>query len=222
MRILLAEDNASLSKVVSAILQKSNYSVDAVGDGEMALEYIESGLYDAVILDIMMPKMDGLTVLKNVREKNNRIPIIMLTAKMEIEDKVSGLDMGANDYLTKPFDSRELLARLRVITRNEKQQDSAIKIANITLDTNTCVLSSPTGKYKLANKEYQMMEIFMSNYNKVISAEQLMDKIWSADSDSELNTVWSYISYLRRKLEALDSEVQISTKRNMGYVLEEK
>lgn len=222
MRILLAEDNASLSKVVSAILQKSNYSVDAVGDGEMALEYIESGLYDAVILDIMMPKMDGLTVLKNVREKNNRIPIIMLTAKTEIEDKVSGLDMGANDYLTKPFDSRELLARLRVITRNEKQQDSAIKIANITLDTNTCVLSSPTGKYKLANKEYQMMEIFMSNYNKVISAEQLMDKIWSADSDSELNTVWSYISYLRRKLEALDSEVQISTKRNMGYVLEEK
>lgn len=219
MKILLVEDDKSLSRAVAAILQKNNYSVDAVGNGKEALEYLEAGLYDAVIMDVMMPVMDGITALKILRSKNNNIPVILLTAKTEIEDKVEGLDTGANDYITKPFDSRELLARLRVITRSENQHDSIIRLGNITLNTNTCELASANGVYCLANKEYQMMEMFMRNVNQVISAEQFMERIWEADSDSYLSTVWTYISYLRRKLETLEADCSIATRRNMGYCL---
>ena len=220
MRILLAEDDTSLARAVATILKKNNYSVDAVGDGEAVLEYLETKIYDAVILDIMMPKMDGITALKKIRQSGNMIPVLLLTAKTEIEDKVEGLDTGANDYLTKPFDTRELLARLRVITRTVTQQDSSVQAGNLKLDTNTCILSSPKGSYQLSNKEYQMMKMFMSNVNQVISAEHFMEKIWESDSDSELNTVWTYISYLRRKMEALEADVKIATRRNLGYCLE--
>lgn len=219
MRILLVEDDVSLSRALATILQKNNYSVDAVGNGVDALAYLENGLYDAVIMDIMMPQMDGITALKKLRNNNNNIPVLILTAKTEIEDKVEGLDMGANDYITKPFDSRELLARLRVITRSEKQHDSIIKLGNITLNTNTYELASPKGSYLLTNKEYQMMEMFMRNVGQIISAEQFMEKIWDVDSDSELSTVWTYISYLRRKLETLEAQYSIATRRNIGYYL---
>ena len=219
MRILLVEDDRSLSRAVSTILQKNNYSVDCVNNGQLALDYLEQDIYDAVIMDIMMPVMDGITALKNLRKRGNNIPVLMLTAKTEIDDKVEGLDNGANDYLTKPFDTRELLARLRVLTRNERQHDSVMTLGNITLNTTTCELSSSTDLFLLTNKEYQMMLMFMNNKDQVISAEHFMEKIWDSDSDSDISTVWSYISYLRRKLEALGSDYSIATRRNMGYYL---
>ena len=219
MRILLVEDDRSLSRAVSTILQKNNYSVDCVNNGQFALDYLEQDIYDAVIMDIMMPVMDGITALKNLRKRGNNIPVLMLTAKTEIDDKVEGLDNGANDYLTKPFDTRELLARLRVLTRNERQHDSVMTLGNITLNTTTCELSSSTGSFLLTNKEYQMMLMFMNNKDHVISAEHFMEKIWDSESDSDISTVWTYISYLRRKLEALQSDYSIATRRNMGYYL---
>ncbi len=219
MRILLVEDDRSLSRAVSTILQKNNYSVDCVNNGQLALDYLEQDIYDAVIMDIMMPVMDGITALKNLRKRGNNIPVLMLTAKTEIDDKVEGLDNGANDYLTKPFDTRELLARLRVLTRNERQHDSVMTLGNITLNTSTCELSSATDSFLLTNKEYQMMLMFMNNKDQVISAEHFMEKIWDIESDSDISTVWTYISYLRRKLEALKSDYSIATRRNMGYYL---
>ena len=215
MRILLVEDDRSLSRAVSTILQKNNYSVDCVENGQMALDYLEKDIYDAVIMDIMMPVMDGITALKNLRKRGSNIPVLMLTAKTEVE----GLDNGANDYLTKPFGTRELLARIRVLTRSEKQQDNVITLGNISLNTTTCELSSPSGSFLLTNKEYQMMLMFMNNKTQVISAEHFMEKIWDSESDSDISTVWTYISYLRRKLEALKSDYSIATRRNMGYYL---
>lgn len=223
MRLLLAEDEKSLSKAVKTILEKNNYSVDAVYDGVEALEYLDVGNYDALILDIMMPRMDGIMALKKIREKGNTIPVLMLTAKAEIDDKVLGLDSGANDYLTKPFDTKELLARIRAMTRNQAgHTDSVLRVGNITLDRASYELSSPTGSYKLANKEYQMLEMMMSNPKQLISTEHFMEKIWGYDSEAEINVVWVYISYLRRKLDALDADIQIKATRNAGYSLEEK
>ncbi|MBR3263494.1 MAG: response regulator transcription factor [Lachnospiraceae bacterium] len=221
MRILLAEDEKALARAVAKIFEKNNYSVDVVYNGEDALDYIEAGNYDAAVLDIMMPKLDGITVLKKVREAGNQIPILMLTAKAEIDDKVLGLDSGANDYLAKPFDSRELLARVRSITRTRAEVDSKLTMGNITLDRASYELSSPTGKFKLANKEYQMMELFLSNPHHLISADRFMEKIWGYDSDAEINVVWVYISYLRKKLTALKANVQIKASRNAGYSLED-
>lgn len=220
MRILLAEDEKALAKAIVKIFEKNNYSADAVYDGEEALAYIESGNYDVAVLDIMMPKLDGISVLKKVRASGNRIPILMLTAKSEIEDRVLGLDSGANDYLPKPFDTRELLARIRAITRTKEDTDTKLGFGNITLDRATFELSSPTGSFRLANKEYQMMEYFLSNPRRIISAEQFMEKIWGYDSDAEINVVWVYISYLRKKLTALGADIAIKASRNAGYSLE--
>lgn len=220
MRILLAEDEKALAKAIVKIFKKNNYSADAVYDGEEALAYIESGNYDVAVLDIMMPKLDGISVLKKVRALGNRIPILMLTAKSEIEDRVLGLDSGANDYLPKPFDTRELLARIRAITRTKEETDTKLGFGNITLDRATFELSSPTGSFRLANKEYQMMEYFLSNPRRIISAEQFMEKIWGYDSDAEINVVLVYISYLRKKLTALGADIAIKASRNAGYSLE--
>lgn len=220
MRLLLAEDERSLSRALVTILEKNNYTVDAVYNGEDALEYLESGGYDAAILDIMMPKMDGITVLKHLRVQENPIPIIMLTAKAEIDDKVLGLDSGANDYLTKPFDTKELLARIRAMTRSQKAADSRLVFGNVTLDRATFEISSPAGTFRLANKEFQMMEMLMSNPQQLISTERFMEKIWGYDTDTEINVVWVYISYLRKKLIALGADIQIKATRNAGYSLE--
>ncbi len=220
MRILLVEDEKALSKVIVKILEKNNYSVDAAYDGEEALSYIENGDYDAAVMDVMMPKMDGITLLKKIRAKGIQLPVLMLTAKAEIEDRVLGLDSGANDYLPKPFDSRELLARIRSITRSKNETDVHITAGNITLDRTKFELASPTGSFRLTNKEYQLMELFISNPNIIIPTERIMEKIWGYDSDSEMNVVWVYISYLRRKLKALNADVQIKAFRNSGYSLE--
>ncbi len=221
MRILLAEDERSLSRAVVALLERNNYSVDAVFDGMEALEYLASSNYDAVILDIMMPRMDGLTVLRRLREQGNPIPILMLTAKSEIDDKVAGLDAGANDYLTKPFSTRELLARIRAMTRTQiNQVTSKLSFGNVTLDQATYELSSPAGSFRLANKEFQMMEMLLRNQGQTISTERFLEKIWGYNTDAELNVVWVYISYLRKKLTALNANVQIRASRNVGYSLE--
>lgn len=222
MRILLADDEASLARALLHILEKNNFSVDAVYNGEDALAYLETDTYDAAILDVMMPKMDGITVLQKIRSQGNSIPIIMLTAKSEIDDKVLGLDSGANDYLTKPFDTRELMARLRAITRCTQSSGSVLTFGNITLNRTNFTLSSPSGSIRLANKEYQMMELFMSNPRNLISTERMMEKIWGYETDAEINVVWVYISYLRKKLTTLDANIHIKSSRNAGYSLEEK
>ena len=221
MRLLLAEDEKELSNALVAIFKHNNYSVDAVYDGLEAMEYLESQNYDGVILDIMMPKMDGITVLKAIRQKGNKVPVIMLTAKSEIDDRVLGLDCGANDYLTKPFAARELLARIRAMTRKTESSDPILSFGNILLNRATYELSSPTGVFRLANKEYQIMELLLSNPRHLISTEHFMEKIWGFDSEAEINVVWVYISYLRKKLTALHANVRIRAARNLGYSLEE-
>lgn len=222
MRLLLAEDEKALAKALKAILERSNYSVDAVYDGEAALEYMAAGNYDGIILDIMMPKKDGLTVLKEIRKKGSKIPVLLLTAKGEVDDKVEGLDAGANDYLTKPFHAKELLARLRAMTRVQMEsEDSQLKVGNVTLDRATFELTTSKGSIRLANKEYQMMEFLMSNPGHLISSERFFEKIWGYDSEAELNVVWVYLSNLRKKLSSLDADIQIRATRNAGYSLEE-
>ena len=221
MRILLAEDEVSLARAISRILEKNNYNVETVHNGLDALDYLQSGEYDLAILDIMMPKMDGITVLRKIRKQGNTVPVIMLTAKSEIDDKVLGLDSGANDYMTKPFETKELLARIRVLTRGQKAADSTLRFGNISLDRATFALSSPAGSFRLANKEFQMMEILMTNPKTIISSERFMERIWGYDTDAEINVVWVYISYLRKKLNALHADIQIRSIRNSGYLLEE-
>ena len=221
MRILLAEYEKSLARAILKIFEKNYFSADVVHNGKDALMYLESGNYDALVLDVMMPIMDGISVLKTLRSQGNPIPVLILTAKSEVDDKVLGLDCGANYYLTKPFDTKELLAALRAITRAQAVTNSKLAFGNIILDRATFELSSPTGRYRLANKEFQMMEIFMSNPHHLISADRFMEKIWGYDNNAEINVVWVYISYLRKKLTALQANVFIKASRNAGYSLEE-
>ncbi len=223
MRILLAEDEKDLVNALCTILKHSNYSVDAVYNGADAVEYLESGVYDVAIFDIMMPVMDGIIALKKVRESGNNVPIIMLTAKSQIDDKVLGLDSGANDYLTKPFAAKELLARIRAVTRNAAANEvfnNVLKYGNVTLDLTTYELASVEGSFKLANKEFQMMEMLMKNTSVIISQESFMDKIWGFESEAESNVVWVNISYLRKKLKTIGADINIKATRNVGYSLE--
>ena len=220
MRILLAEDEKPLAKAIVKIFEKNKYSADAAYDGEEAIAYLETGNYDVAVLDIMMPKTDGISVLKKIRAAGNTIPVIMLTAKSEIEDRVLGLDSGANDYLPKPFDSRELLARIRAVTRSKTENDTKLRLGNVSLDKATFELSSVSGKYRLTNKEYQLLEMFMSAPKRVFSTEQIMEKVWGYDSEAEINVVWVYVSYLRKKLAAIGSDIKIKASRNAGYYLE--
>ena len=221
MRILIAEDEQALAKVLVKLLEKNNYSADAVHNSVDALTYLDGGNYDAAIFDIMMPKMDGITALKKLRESGSQLPVLLLTAKSEADDMVEGLDSGANYYLTKPFDSKSLLAAIRAITRAQTEVNTKLSVGNITLDRATFELSSQTGSFRLANKEFQLMEIFMANPHRIFSAERLMEKIWGFDTEAEINVVWVYVSYLRKKLAALNANVIIKASRNIGYSLEE-
>lgn len=221
MRLLYAEDEKSLAKAVSTILIRNNYSVDVVYDGVSALDYLATENYDGVILDVMMPKLDGFQVLKRMRENGDSTPVLMLTAKSEIDDRVMGLDSGANDYLTKPFDMKELLARIRAMTRVlSVQADKTLTCGKVTLDCSSYDLTGPGGSFKLAGKEFQMMEMLMRNPRKLISTEHFMDRIWGFDSEAEMNIVWVYISTLRKKLKAIDADVEIRAQRGVGYYLE--
>ncbi len=222
MRILLAEDEKELSNALVAILKHNNYSVDAVYDGADAFDYGLSENYDVVILDIMMPKMSGLEVLKKLREKGIQMPILMLTAKTEIEDRILGLDMGADDYLSKPFASGELLARVRAMTRRKSEfTPNLIKMSNISLNKESYELSNEKSSIRLSNKEFQMLEMLMNNPKCLIPTEQFMERIWGYDAQAEINVVWVYISYLRKKLASLDTNVKIKAVRGVGYTLEE-
>ena len=222
MRLLLAEDEKELSDALVTVLKYNHYSVDAVYDGEEALQYLETENYDGVILDIMMPKMDGIQVLTQVRSKGNQVPILMLTAKAEVDDKVLGLDRGANDYLTKPFAMKELLARIRAMTRQKAEPDNTLRFGNISLDRGSFELKGPGGSFQLANKEYQMLELLMANAGRVIPTDRFLEKIWGYDSETEAQVVWVYLSYLRKKLTAVKADVKIRARRNAGYVLEEE
>ena len=222
MRLLFAEDEKYLSRAITAILKKNHYEVDAVYDGEEALAYLECGTYDGAILDIMMPKKDGLTVLKEIRRQGINTPVLMLTAKAEIDDRVLGLDSGANDYLTKPFAAPELLARIRAMTRTQMTQNtSSLSFGNLSLNQTSFELSSPSGSYQLTNKEFQLLELLMANPGQVISSDRLFEKIWGYESDADPSVIWVYISYLRKKLTALNASVRIRAIRNAGYRLEE-
>ena len=221
MRLLYAEDEKSLARAVSTILIKNNYSVDVVYDGESALDYLATGNYDGAILDVMMPKLDGIEVLRRMRGRGDSTPVLLLTAKAEIDDRVTGLDSGANDYLTKPFDMKELLARIRAMTRVlSVQPDKTVRFGNVALDCAGYELSGPGGSLKLAGKEFQMMEMLMRNPRMLISTETFMDRIWGFDSEAELNIVWVYISMLRRKLKSVEADIEIRAQRGLGYYLE--
>ena len=222
MRLLLAEDERELSRALVTVLKHNNYSVDAVYDGQEALDYLETENYDGAILDIMMPKMDGLSVLRQIRANGSSVPVLLLTAKSEIDDRVNGLDSGADDYLTKPFAMKELLARIRAMTRRQADTtDSVLHFSNLSLDRATYRLTSPSASCRLGNKEFQMLEMLMIRPGQVISTEQFMDRIWGFDSDAEQNVVWTYLSYLRKKLASLDAGAVIKVTRGLGYSLEE-
>lgn len=221
MRLLLAEDEKELSDALVAILKHNNYSVDAVYNGEDALHYLEADNYDGAILDIMMPKMDGITVLQNIRAKGNDVPILILTAKSEVDDRVLGLDSGADDYLSKPFAAKELLARIRSVTRRRTEAvSSVLNVGNLSLDCTTFELKSSTDAIRLPNKEFQIMELLAANPGQVISTERFMEKIWGYDSETDVGVVWAYISYLRKRLTELEANVKIKAARGQGYYLE--
>ncbi len=221
MKLLLAEDERELSNIIVRVLKHNNYTVDAVYDGQEALEYLTFGDYDGVILDIMMPKTDGITVLKTIRERGNTVPVLLLTAKAEIDDRVTGLDAGADDYLTKPFAMKELLARIRAMTRRKNAAISNYNIGNVTLNPAQYVLSAPRGEVRLSGKEFQMMEMLISNSNMLISTEKFMENVWGYDSEAEINGVWVYISSLRKKLAEIGANIGIKAVRGLGYKLEE-
>lgn len=221
MRLLLAEDEVELANALSAVLKHNNYSVDAVYNGTDAYNYAISQDYDGIVLDIMMPGMNGIEVLKKLREKGVQCPVLLLTAKSDIEDRITGLDSGADDYLTKPFAMGELLARIRAMTRRKTEfAPTTLAFGNVSLNRQSFELSGPNGAQKLGNKEFQMIETLMLNHGRLISTERFMEKIWGYDSDAEINIVWVYISYLRKKLANIGANIEIKATRGVGYTLE--
>lgn len=222
MRLLLAEDEQDLSKALCAILKHNNYSVDPVYNGQDALDYGLCENYDGIILDIMMPKKNGIEVLKELRQNGVDTPVLILTAKGEVDDKILGLDSGADDYLTKPFAMGELLARIRALTRRKADFiPNLLTIGNLSLNRESFELSVGDASIRLGNKEFQMIEMLMSNPGRLISTEQFMERIWGYETEAEINVVWVYISYLRKKLNTLKANLEIKAVRGVGYTLEE-
>ena len=221
MKLLYAEDEISMSEAIVDILEYHNYIVDAVYDGDAALEYARSEQYDGIILDIMMPYRSGLEVLKMLRREGRRTPVLLLTARSEVEDRITGLDSGADDYLPKPFDMGELLARVRaMLRRKEDYTPSVLTFGNISLDSRSFELKGKEGSVFLPKLEYQLMELLMLNKGIYLSTEDILVKVWGYDTDVEIGIVWVYISYLRKKLAELNADIVIKAKRNIGYTLE--
>lgn len=221
MKLLLAEDEKDLAKGLKAILEHNKYIVDVVHDGEDALYYAQTEHYDCLILDVMMPKKSGFEVLFQLRKEGNQTPILLLTAKNQLEDKVTGLDLGADDYLTKPFDTPELLARIRSVLRRPNNFVSEIlTVGDCILDRSSYQLQANGKQVTLNNKEFQLIEMFFLNNNQVLSKELIMNRIWGLESEAEINVVWVNISSLRKKLQQLNSKVKISAQRGLGYTLE--
>lgn len=220
MNVLLVDDEKDLCSALSAILKQHNYTVDCAYNGEDGLEYALSGIYDVIILDVMMPKMDGFETLKKIRAKKIDAPVLMLTAKSETTDKIDALNGGADDYITKPFDSQELLARIKaLLRRGAKYTDNNLFIGNISLDRDTFELVSAGKRIALGKKEFQIMELLMLNKEKRVEKERLIEKIWGYDSEAEYNTIEVYISFLRKKLSAIGGNAEIKSLRGIGYIL---
>ena len=220
MKLLFAEDEISMSEAVVDILTFHKYSVDAVYDGETALDYARFEEYDGIILDIMMPKMDGLEVLRKLRKEGCKTPILLLTAKSAVEDRIKGLDLGADDYLPKPFSMGELLARVRaMLRRREQYTPDIITFGNLSLNRRNYSLFCDDQKETLPKNEFLMMELLMLNHGIYLSTEDILVKIWGYDTEIELGAVWVYISYLRKRLVRLGADVEIKVKRNVGYTL---
>ncbi|HCS94937.1 MAG TPA: DNA-binding response regulator [Clostridiales bacterium] len=222
MKLLLAEDEVDLSAAIKQILEIGGYAVDAVFNGDDALYYAENGSYDGVILDVMMPGLDGITVVKKLREHGYGVPVLILTARAEIDDKVLGLDSGADDYLTKPFAAKELLARVRALTRRKAETLSAVTFGGVTLDPETCELRAASESVRLTNKEYRLMEYLIRNHNAVLSTERIFGQVWDSEAEAELSVVWVFISALRKKLKNIGAGCEIVAARGVGYRLEEK
>lgn len=222
MRLLFAEDEPAMSEAVVDILTYHNYSVEAVYNGNDALDFALLEKYDGIILDIMMPGKDGFTVLQELRKAGCNTPILLLTAKSEVENRIHGLNLGADDYLPKPFVMGELLARVRaMLRRREEYTPDTLACGNITLDTGNMTLAGPNNSFSLSKLEYQLMELFMLNQGIYFTSEKILERIWGYDTDAEVGTVWVYVSYLRKKLSALEANAEITSKRGIGYMLSE-
>ncbi len=223
MRVLLVEDEGGLSQALTEIFKKNRINIDAVLTGTNGLEYAESKIYDVIILDIMLPGIDGITILKTLRENHNNVPVILLTAKDEVSDKIAGLDAGADDYLTKPFSTDELLARVRALSRRKGDvKNDSTTFCDLTLSKKNCELQSAAGDaIKLSLKEYQILDLLFEHPHQIITKEQLIDKIWGGDSNAEYNNVEVYISFIRKKIENLKVGVRIRTAKGIGYSLED-
>ena len=224
MNILIVEDETALAEAVAHILRKAGHSADRVADGQSALDYIRVGTYDLVLLDIMLPKLDGLSVLRQMRSEGVQTPVLMLTARTTVPDKVAGLNAGADDYLTKPFEPKELLACVRMLTRRQPEQRASqnLEYGDLRLETDTFQLSCGERSVRLSRKEFDMLELLMRSREMVLTKENLILKLWGYESDAEDNNVEVYISFLRRKLELVRSSMRIRTVRLVGYCLEEK
>lgn len=221
MQVLIVEDDVRLAEALSAILKNSDYEVDVVYDGADGLAYAETGNYDIIVLDVMLPKMNGFEVVTELRRKKVATPVLMLTARDALGDKVGGLDSGADDYMTKPFAPAELLARLRSLSRRQGEMIfETIEFGDLTLDLESCELSTDTKNIHLGYKEFNIAKILMSNPGRVISKDLLIEKVWGSDSMVEDNNVEAYISFLRKKLDFVESKVKISTLRKVGYRLD--
>mgnify|MGYP003294046529 CR=1 FL=1 len=220
MRILVVEDDRDISSAICKVLKLNNFYTDAVYDGVEALKYLDYDEYDCVILDIMMPRLDGLSTVKKMRERNDFTPVIILTAKADIDDKVLGLDTGADDYLSKPFSMKELVARVKALTRRKNTVINKFEFGNVTLNTKTFEMSSKDSSVRLLNKEYQLMEMLMVNSNILLSTDKIMNTVWGFDNDSEINVVWVNISSLRKKLASINANITIKAVRGLGYSLE--
>lgn len=220
MKLLLAEDERDLSKVIKKILELNNYVVDVAYDGEEALYFVNNSYYDGIIMDIMMPKLDGISVVKEIRASGNGVPILILTAKSEIDDRVLGLDSGADDYLSKPFATKELLARIRALTRRKGENNVTYKFGNVTLNPKQYEMCAETS-VRLTNKEYRLMEYLIKNHDVLLSTERILASVWEFDTDVELNVVWVFISTLRKKLQQINANIEIASARGVGYRLEE-
>ena len=223
MRVLIAEDEVGLAKGLKFLLEKNNFTVDMVHNGADALAYAESVAYDAIVLDIMMPKKDGLSVLTELRQAGSSVPVMLLTAKAEIEDRVEGLDRGADDYLPKPFATQEFLARVRaLVRRNAGYTGKTLSFGNTCLDCGSYELRCGDGAVRLNNKEFQVLELFFRHPHRVFSSEHIMDRLWSLESDAGIEVVWTYIGFVRKKLKNVGADVEIRTVRGAGYALEEQ
>lgn len=223
MKLLLVEDEKQLSEALSQILVNNKYSVDCVYDGENGLEYALTDIYDVIILDIMLPKLNGLEILRRIRRENISTPVLLLTAKDSVDDKVTGLDLGADDYLPKPFDPKELLARLRAISRRKREviNDNLLIFGDISLNLSNYDLSCKDNTITLTQKEFEILNYFMQRPKNIVSKDDLITKLWGFDSDIEYNNIEVYISFLRKKLIFINSSVKITTIRRAGYKLEE-